>query len=259
MNKKLSESLDKSSLEDQAPKFDLKFLLTGRPGTGKTHFCATYTKGPVHFYMFDPGGEKTIRKVARDLDLPLSRFTIDYYNNPQKASFKSFWKSLQKDDHNGFFDKMAQSEGLVVFDSLTKISQLILRDIAKENNRTIATQERPLRIQDWGQVTAWTRDFVSIIDVLPCAVAVTCHYVTETNSEGAVIGEYPSIIGGSRYTIANDFDEVYRLESVGKNYKINFRGNAFFEAKSRVVNETSANNLTMDHLYEAYLHGKSIS
>lgn len=250
--------MTKQSLAEEIPKFDLKFLLTGRPGTGKTHFCSTYTKGPVHFYMFDPGGEKTIRKVVRETESDLSNFTIDYFSNPRKTSFKEFWRSMQKDDSAKFFDQMAESQGLIVFDSLTKISQSILAEVAKENNRTLSSQERPLRIQDWGQVTAWTRDFIALIDVLPCAVAVTCHYVTETDSGGAVIGEYPSIVGGSRYTLSNDFDEVYRLECAGKNYKVNFRGNSFYEAKSRVVNAQFANNITANDLYEAYINGASI-
>lgn len=251
--------MPKQSLGDLPPKFDLKFLLLGRPGTGKTHFTATYSKGPVHYYMLDPGGEKTVRKVSRELGIPMENYSIDYFNDPSKVGYSDFWKQLQKDDKDGFFDDMASKSGMVVFDSFTKISQLILQDVARRNSRTVLTDEKPMRIQDWGQITAWTRQLVSVIDVLPCAVAVTCHLVAETDSSGGVIGEYPSVIGGSRYTLANDFDEVYRLESVGKNYKFHFRGSSVFEAKSRVVSEAFANNIQMNDLYEAYVNNKALT
>ena len=54
----------KQKLTERKRKFDLKFLLTGNSGSGKTHFTATYTKGPIHYYMFDRGGEKTVEKIA---------------------------------------------------------------------------------------------------------------------------------------------------------------------------------------------------
>lgn len=246
----------KQPLADIKPRFDLKFLLVGRPGTGKTHFTATYTKGPVHYYMFDPGGEKTVRKCAKKLNQPLDRYTIDFLQDPNKIAYDKFWKQLQEDEQQGFFDKMAEQQGLVVFDSLTKISQLILLTVARKNGRTLTAIDKPMRIQDWGMVTSWQRNLISVIDVLPCAVAVTCHYVVENNEDGAVIGEFPSIIGGLRYTLDNDFDEVYRLESVGKNYKFNFRGNSLFGAKSRVISESFLNNITMDDLYSWYVEDK---
>jgi len=249
----------KQPLADIAPKFDLKFLLIGRPGTGKTHFTATYTKGPVHYYMFDPGGEKTVRKCAKELNQPLDRYTIDLMQDPKKVTYEKFWKQLQQDESDGFFEQMAQQQGLVVFDSLTKISQLILMDVAQKNGRTLTATDKPMRIQDWGMVTSWQRTLISVIDVLPCAVAVTCHYITETNEDGAVIGEFPSIIGGLRYTLDNDFDEVYRLESIGKNYKFNFRGSSLFGAKSRVISDSFLNNITMDDLYYAYMEGRKIT
>jgi len=49
------------SVKDKS--FNIKFLLCGNSGSGKTDLCARYTKGPVHFYMFDKGGEKTIEKI----------------------------------------------------------------------------------------------------------------------------------------------------------------------------------------------------
>ena len=249
----------KQPLADIAPKFDLKFLLIGRSGTGKTHFTATYTKGPVHYYMFDPGGEKTVRKCAKELNQPLDRYTIDLMQDPKKVTYEKFWKQLQQDECDGFFEQMAQQQGLVVFDSLTKISQLILMDVAQKNGRTLTATDKPMRIQDWGMVTSWQRTLISVIDVLPCAVAVTCHYITETNEDDAVIGEFPSIIGSLRYTLDNDFDEVYRLESIGKNYKFNFRGSSLFGAKSRVISDSFLNNITMDDLYYAYMEGRKIT
>lgn len=250
--------MTKQTLSDAPDKFDLKFLLVGRPGTGKTHFLSTYTKGPVHWYMFDPGGEKTVRKVLRAMKGNLGNHTFDFFQDMLKITYTDVWRQLQKDAADGFFDELAEKNGMVNFDSFTKISQLILQDVARRNKRTLTDQSAPMRIQDWGQVTAWTRELVSVIDVLPCAVACTCHFVVETNEDGAVIGEFPSIIGGSRYTIDNDFDEVYRLQSMGNKFRINFRGTSLYAAKTRIFDSSYEDNLTMDSLFDFYMTGKAL-
>lgn len=248
----------KQSLAKTDRKFDLKFLLVGDSGAGKTHFCATYTKGPVHFYMLDPGGEKTLYKLLdnRPANAPL---TVDLFPE-RKSKWTDFWKQIQKDEKDGLFAEMAKQNGLVVLpDSLTAGTDMITREVASLNNRTLDNQQAPLRIQDWGQISQWTKTLISVFTDLPCAAAMTAHLYVETDQkEGHIIGRYPMVTGALRTNMGRYFDEVYYLEPVGQNFVLNFKEKDKFTAKSRFVSQRSTKNITLDMLAEHYLNDKPL-
>ena len=84
---------NKQKLAERERKFDLKFLLTGNSGSGKTHFTASYTMGPIHYYMMDRGGEKTIEKLSKNR----KDITIDNFSS-NDVLFSDFWKQFQIDE-----------------------------------------------------------------------------------------------------------------------------------------------------------------
>lgn len=237
-------------------KFDLKFLLVGDSGAGKTHLCATYTKGPVHFYMLDPGGEKTVYKLLdkRPADKPI---TIDKFTD-RKTKWADVWKQIQKDEKDGFFDEMAEKGGLVVLpDSLSSASDMITKEVAANNARTLDSQQAPLRIQDWGQISQWTKTLIGVFTDLPCAAIMTAHLYTEVDQkEGNVVGRYPMVTGQLRSSIGRFLDEVYLLDIIGKNYNLNFKEKDKFTAKSRFIAARNIKNITLDDLAEIYMSGK---
>jgi GTPase SAR1 family protein len=251
----MTKLFDKQAMSIATKKFNLKFLLVGDSGAGKTHFCGTYTRGPVHVYMLDPGGEKTLFKLLNDrpTDCPL---TIDRFPE-RKARWTDFWKQIQKDEKDGLFDELAERDGLVVLpDSLTAGTDMITREIAASNNRTLDSQQAPLRIQDWGQISQWTKTLISVFTDLPCAAVMTAHLYVETDQkEGGILGRYPMVTGALRTSMGRYFDEVYYLETVGKNYILNFREKDKFTAKSRFVTERSLKNITLDDLADYYTKG----
>jgi len=246
----------KQAMTAEEKKFNLKFLLVGDSGAGKTHLCGTYTKGPVHFYMLDPGGEKTLYRTLQDrpAEAPL---TVDLFPE-RKSKYTDFWKQIQKDEKDGFFDEMAEKNGLVVLpDSLSSASDMITREIATNNGRTLDAQTAPLRIQDWGQISQWTKTLISVFTDLPCAAAMTAHLYVETDQkEGRILGRYPMVTGALRTSMGRYFDEVYYLETVGSKYNLNFRDKDKFTAKSRFITTKTVSNATLDLLHDLYMSGK---
>src|SRR6056297_1658249 len=124
-------AFNKTKLSAKQRKFNLKFLLTGNSGSGKTHFTATYTQGPIHYYMMDKGGEKTIEKLIKNRE----DITIDNFSQ-NAVLFSDFWKQFQIDAENGFFDHLAENQGLLVLDSLTNANQKAIYEITKKSGVT---------------------------------------------------------------------------------------------------------------------------
>ena len=88
-------NFNKTKLVEKKRYFNLKFLLTGNSGSGKTHFTATYTKGPLHYYLFDKGGEKTVEKIMGSRnDITIDNFSAD------SLLFSDFWRTFQEDEKN---------------------------------------------------------------------------------------------------------------------------------------------------------------
>ena len=247
----------KTQLTETDLKFDLKFLLVGASGVGKTHLCGTYTKGPIHFYSTDPGGEKTLFKLlkGRPDHAPI---TIDKFNINEQT-YQDFWKKLQEDAKDGFFDQMSEQQGLVVLpDSLTTLSMMALESVAKKHKRDLTNLDKIMRIQDWGVLGAWLKELISAINTIPCAIASTAHLHIDTDENGAVIARSPLIQGKLRYTMGLFYDEVYLLERRGKDHIIYMKEHKMFEAKTRTFPDDSIKNITLDNIADAYLQGKAL-
>jgi len=124
-------SFNKTKLTERKRIFDLKFLLTGNSGSGKTHFTATYTKGPLHYYMFDKGGEKTIEKISKNrTDITLDNFSHD------DMLFSDFWRTFQEDEKAGLFEWLKEQSGMLVLDSLTNANKKAIHEIEKKSGIT---------------------------------------------------------------------------------------------------------------------------
>ena len=246
----------KTPLTMQTKKFDLKFMLVGDSGSGKTHLCGSYTKGPVHFYMIDPGGEKTLFKFPEQISN--GNFSVDKFSL-REHTYTDVWKKIQADAKAGFFEHMAEQEGLVVLpDSLTTMAILALENVAKNHNRCLKDINKAMRIQDWGVLGAWLKELVAVINDMPCAVVSTAHLHSDLDKDGSIISRAPAMPGKLKYSVGLFFDEVYLLEARGSDHRIHFKESKGFQAKSRVFDEKSVKNITMDDVYDAYVNDKPL-
>ena len=252
-------AFNKTKLSERKRIFDLKFLLTGNSGSGKTHFTATYTKGPIHYYMFDKGGEKTIEKISKNRQ----DITIDNFSSSD-VLFSDFWHQFQEDEKAGFFNHLNENSGLLVLDSLTNANLKAIYEIAKKAGVTPSGIGKKIDMKlgmappHWGQLLNWMTTLVTSLQELPCAVAVTVHLHTLMNSQQEVVARYPSVNGQFRQTLATDFDEAYLLTVQGTKRQIYFTEKLSFEAKSRVFDMPKVEGITMDQLAAAYIAGKTV-
>ena len=152
---------NKKKLAERERKFDLKFLLTGNSGSGKTHFTASYTMGPIHYYMMDRGGEKTIEKLSKNR----KDITIDNFSS-NDVLFSDFWKQFQIDEEAGLFDWLAENKGMLVLDSLTNANLKAIKEIAKKAGVTPSgigkkiDNKLGMAPPHWGQLLNWMTTLV---------------------------------------------------------------------------------------------------
>lgn len=252
-------TFNKTPLSARQRKFDLKFLLTGNSGSGKTHFTATYTKGPIHYYLFDKGGEKTVEKLMFNR----TDITIDDFSSSSIA-FSDFWQQFQADGNAGFFEHLAENSGLLVLDSLTNANQKAIAEICKKSGITPSGIGKRLDMKlgmappHWGQLLNWMTTLVTSLQELPCAVAVTVHLHVLMNSDQEVVARYPAVNGQFRQLLSADFDEAYLLTTQGSKRTIYFTEKLSFEAKSRSFDMPHVTGITMDQLVTAYLKRETV-
>ena len=252
-------SFNKTKLTERKRIFDLKFLLTGNSGSGKTHFTATYTNGPIHYYMMDKGGEKTIEKLAKNR----TDITIDNFSDSETL-FSDFWRTFQEDEKAGLFEWLKEQSGMLVLDSLTAANKKAIVEIERKSGITPSGIGKKIDMKlgmapaHWGQLLNWMTTLVSSLQELPCAVAVTVHLHTLMNSDQEVVARYPAVNGQFRQLLASDFDEAYLLTTQGTKRQIYFTEKLAFEAKSRVFDMPKVEGVTMDQLVSAYLAGKTV-
>lgn len=251
--------VNKHKLAAKKRIFDLKFLLTGNSGSGKTHFTATYTKGPLHYYLFDKGGDKTIEKIMKGRN----DITIDDFSS-NDLLFSDFWRTFQEDEKSGLFEYLKEQSGMLVLDSLTNANKKAIIEIEKKSGITPSGIGKKIDMKlgmapaHWGQLLNWMSTLVSSLQELPCAVAVTVHLHTLMNSDQEVVARYPAVNGQFRQLLAADFDEAYLLTTQGTKRQIFFTEKLAFEAKSRVFDMPKVEGITMDQLASAYLAGKTV-
>lgn len=243
-------------------KFDLKSMFCGNSGCGKTDLAASYTKGPVHFYMLDKGGEKTIEKKLTTRDKNVPPISVDILSSSD-ISFSDFWHHIEQDDKDGFFEEMAEQNGLVVFDSITAINKKAIKEVSKVNKINPIDIGKRLDMKKaiapayWGQLLSWMTTFISTAQELPCAVIVTAHLHILINSDQEVVARYPYVNGQFRQLMPVDFDECYLLETRGSKHYIHFKENNKFEAKSRVFDMVKTDGKTLDDIANAYINFKT--
>jgi len=241
--------------------FDLNFFLCGNSGSGKTHFAASYTAGPIHFYMLDVGGHKTIEKCLIDRPAKASQVSVDIMSGDD-FTFSKIYRQISQDEREGLFTELAAANGIVVLDSLTTLNEKAKSEIAIKNNRVLysigsANKNQGLQISDWGQLGHWMNHLIKGFQDLPCATITTVHLHTIMDGEQTVVGRYPSLNGQLRQTVGVNFDETYLLEMRGDKQIIHFKEHLKFEAKSRSFSDKSVRDCTMDDIYQAYTNNQT--
>lgn len=239
--------------------FDLTFLLVGNSGSGKTDFVSKYTKGPVHFYMVDKGGEKTIRKNIRKSKQ--TNVSVDILSG-NSVTFSDIWAKYQQDELEGKFEWLAKNNGIFCPDGLSSLNEKAIKEILIKDGKTPSgigkkiDHKKGMSEAHWGQLLNWMNTFISTLQDLPCAVAIPVHLFILMNKKQEVVARYPMVNGQLRQTLAKDFDETYLLEMKKSTQSLHFKERHKFEAGSRVFSMDKKKDPKMDDLVTAYLAGQ---
>lgn len=243
---------------NQDKRFDIKALIYGNAGVGKTHMCGTYSKGPVCVYCFDPGGWKSLYNSSNSGNISVADFVETDVTSP--IAFKHFWDQLQADGKRGLFAELAEKNGILAVDSLSTLSIAALAYAIRQDNKPYDSQPE---LKHYGKQAAYLRQLMQTITSMPCAVILTAHIAYEKNKDGAIVKAYPAVTGKFKTVISQFFDEMWLLDIKADKYLLDFRGNEIFSAKSRVINPAKEGQrriatFSLDKLYEHYMEGKPI-
>jgi len=205
-------------------KDNLKVLLYGKSGTGKTRCLGTLPK-PCFVYSFDPGGMLTLR--GEDVDYGY------FVDGETPAPFKDFENHLQTFMRDGADYKS------VAVDSATMLTEICMDHIIKCAKRTPPPQQHDYLVC-MSMLTQITKLFLS----MKKDVVFICHEeLVKDELTGGVQG-LPLLTGKLRHRLPLMFDECYRTQTrkQGKETKWLWQtqADATYVAKSRL----SIENLT---------------
>lgn len=239
-------------------KFNLKMLMYGAPGSGKTTFAGSYTHGPVHFYATDPQGVSVLRNTKAEITV--DNFTDELYG--QTKTYPAFYKQLQKDEKDGFFQSMFEREGIIVIDSYTTLENYLVDYVAesvlKKKKQEGGAYE--IRRQDWPTVSSYVLGFFKTISSLPCATLIICHTKSIQDAENNIYFR-PTILGQQAEQAPRWFSDYFQASLEGNQFILRVRGNPRVPASSRLfLPESNIDRLkgpTMDTIYKAF-HGQKL-
>lgn len=251
----------KQSIEPSlGDRFNLKMLLWGDPGCGKTTFVGTYTKGPIHFYLADPQGLSVLRKNNNRESITSDVFTDETYGRGK--TYPAFWKQLQKDEREGFFGELAEQEGILVIDSWTTMEGYLVDYVCstvlkkKVGDGGAYDIGRP----DWPTISGYVLAFFKHITSLPCATLILCHSKSTQDADNNVFFR-PTILGQQADSAPRWFSEYLRLSLAAGHLKVQVQGNPRIPAASRLFlpgdGVKTLQDPTMDTLYNVF-HGGNL-
>lgn len=210
---------ERTALANLSPaQVPLKFLLVGTSGSGKTHLIGTYTQGPIHVYSFDPGGILTLKKSANP-NITYDEF-IDQDIEIAKA-YTAFAKTWNSDQKEGLFQDLAKSNGILVIDSLSTLSQAAL-DYVVMMEKLAGKKVDIISPKLWGQQMVIIKQVIRELNALPCMAICTAHELIMKDEAAGTIRYYPLVTGNLRDQVGLYFSEVYGLSQTKKGTTITF-------------------------------------
>lgn len=210
----------------------LTVLVSGESGTGKTSLLKT-ARGPVFIDMFDPGGEKSLRKEIEEGKVVVdNRWAFD---DPFKPTAYANWKKeFDKRIANGFFDYF----GTYCVDSLTTWSKICMNEVL--NVRKVPGT-RPDFTKDYMAQKIELHARLGQMMSLPCDFILMGHLEFVKPVEGSGdIGKYLLMTTGKgAVEIPLLFDERWitktEKSSDGIKYKILTKSDGRYTACSRLA------------------------
>jgi len=227
---------------DDSEDDHIRLLLYGKTGSGKTTFAGTFPN-PL-FIDTDKGG-----LTLRDKKIPRIKLT------PGNKTYDEIMDILHKiKNKEEPFDFKIET---IVMDGFTALSDFMMIDILKYPKAPGKVSRDILKGKpEWDDYDCLKNEFLAIMryvkDIGLHFVATAGVKLDEDKTNGNFIA-HPNVIGGYRFIVGHDFNEVYYLEekktSKDNEYIVHFQNFSYYYAKSQLKYKGIKTNVSYDTLY----------
>lgn len=225
----------------------LNVLLFGLYGSGKTTILRTARK-PILLAMFDPGGEKVLRKEIAEGSVLVLDYTSEERKKP--TEYMRWEKDFEAHSKSGLLDNV----GSYCIDSLTTWFQCLMNAIVARKNR----DEGQPAIQDWGVAKNVVIDMIKRACDHDCDFFLTAHM---TNEKDELTGEILSDLNAFkslRPLLPILFDEKWITESTKSGpdktkYQLKLESSGRYRASSRIKGQSDKIKSVMEPDIKAIL------
>lgn len=213
-------------------------LLVGPPKSGKTHLAST-GRGPHHWDMFDPGGDKipSIQKGFREGRMTVKRWTSNMSNikDPKMVgkmltTYEAWIDDFDRKVSNGFFNNI----GTYVIDSATTLLQRMMFSVTEYSKRKD-------HIPEWNDYKLARLLMLRIVTVaadLPCDFIMIGHMTMDQDGITGRIRTSLNVFKSLKADIPALFDDYYvtiaKSKSDGMHYEVLTRPEGDYDAGSRL-------------------------
>ena len=189
--------------------FNVKALLYGKPGTGKTHSALTLNP------------ERTLVISAEGGLLPLAGTKIDVIELKKWNDIKEVFNELLKDEYKKKYRN-------IFVDSLTEINEMGKEQIVKKDRPALKTNIRNIyddlmTLQDWGVLLTRVIRMIRAFRDLPYNIIFTCLEDLHKDEQTGATTYTPSLNGKLAVNIGGYFDEVFRMVTKEVEDKIHYQ------------------------------------
>lgn len=208
-----------SKLIDLKTSEDLKVLVYGDSGTGKTVFSTSFP-GPVYVADFDGKISSAASYWGATNKARLNEIEYDKFvpePNTKLSHFHAFKTKLEEHSELGKQGKFPFKTYVV--DSLTLFSEAMMQEVIRANPGISRVEKTVPALQDYLIFGVHFKQFLAKILALPCNVVVTAHAEHSKDDVTGSISIRPMLSGKLSNEIPIRFAEVYHSKVVEKEGK----------------------------------------
>lgn len=210
------------------PTKNLRFLIYGGSGTGKTYSLRT-AKKPIFVDSFDPEGAVALQDLAKQ-GLAIIETSYEDEDAKKPTAFAAWDKNFDQLVQSKFFEKI----GTYVLDSATTWAQAALNVILAKAGRTGGIPQQ----NDWYPQMVLIENSLRRIMQLPCDVVFICHDDVLKDEITGKVMRAPLLTGKAKKRIPLLFGEIFYAHttrsSKGTEYKWLLSRDSTNEARSRM-------------------------